>query len=145
MRILLPLFLLAFSVTQLSGQLWTDSYAAAQSAARESGKAVVVVFSGSDWCAPCIKLEREIWSDADFQRAAPESFVFYRADFPRKKENRLPEELAARNGELAERYNSRGAFPLVVVLTPDGDLLGQAGYDKTDPTTYLRKLQAFTE
>ena len=145
MRILLPLLFLTLSATQLSGQLWADSYAAAQTEARESGKAVVVVFSGSDWCAPCIKIEREIWSDSEFQRLAPEAFVFYRADFPRKKENRLPEELAALNGELAERYNSRGAFPLVVVLTPDGEVLGQAGYEKIEPAAYLEKLEAFTE
>ena len=145
MRILLPLLILSLSATQLSGQLWADSYAAARTEARASGKDLVVVFSGSDWCAPCIKLEREIWSDAEFQRLAPESFLFYRADFPRKKENRLPEDLSAVNGDLAERYNSRGAFPLVVVLTPDGELLGQAGYEKIEPAAYLRKLEAFTE
>ena len=145
MRILLPLFLLVLSASSLSGQLWSDSFEAAQTAARESGKNVVLVFSGSDWCAPCIKLEREIWSDAEFQRTAPKSFVFYRADFPRKKEHRLPEALAARNGQLAEQYNSRGAFPLVVVLTPEGELLGQAGYEKTDPAAYLHRLEAFTE
>ena len=145
MRNLILLCLLVLSVTRLPGQLWTDTFDAAQAAARESGKPLVVVFSGYDWCAPCIKLDREIWTDAGFQRAATETFVFYRADFPRKKEHRLSDELAARNGELAERYNTRGAFPLVVVLTPDGELLGQAGYDKTDPATYLRKLEAFTE
>lgn len=125
------------------GQLWSDNYTDAQQTAAETGKSVVVVFSGSDWCAPCIKLEREIWSDATFQKDAAEQFVFYRADFPRKKENSLPEELAAQNADLAERYNSRGSFPLVVILTPQGDVLGEAGYKKVSPAEYLQLLQGF--
>ena len=141
------LFSLLFLTLSLpvAAQHWATDYGSAQRTAAAEGKSVVLVFSGSDWCAPCIKLDREIWQDPSFQDAAQEDFVFYRADFPRKKENRLSEELTEANGKLAERYNQRGAFPLVVILTPEGEVLGQTGYQKTSPTEYLAILEGFRQ
>ncbi len=142
-------FLLGFALlccpTFTFAQQWAPEYATAQVIAAREGKHVVVVFSGSDWCAPCIKLDREIWQDANFQQAADADFVFYRADFPRRKENRLDDRLAAANVELAEAYNPRGAFPLVVVLTPEGGVVGQTGYQKLSPEAYLAVLKDFLQ
>ncbi len=138
---LLP-FLFSISV---AAQQWTADFDTALETAAQQDKQVVLVFSGSDWCAPCIKLERDIWEDPGFQKEASEDFVFYRADFPRKKENQLDEKLAAVNAQLAERYNQRGAFPLVVVLSPEGEVLGQTGYKKVSPFEYLAVLKAFVE
>ena len=136
-------FLLA-SLTA-SAQEWAPDFATAQATATESEKPIVLVFSGSDWCAPCIKLDREIWQDAGFQEKSAEEFVFYRADFPRKKENKLSAEMTEANAKLAEKYNSRGAFPLVVVLSPEGEVLGQTGYQKISPEEYLAVLESFAK
>ncbi len=129
----------------LSAQQWTSSYAEAQALAQQDGKSIVLVFSGSDWCAPCIKLDREIWQDASFQEQAGKEFVFYRADFPRKKDNQLDPALATENAQLAERYNQRGSFPLVVVLDAEGRLLGQTGYQKLSPGEYLTVLEGLAK
>lgn len=135
--------LLATSLS-LSAQEWAADYPTAQATAKEAGKNVVIVFSGSDWCAPCMKLDREIWQAEEFGAAAGADFVFYKADFPRRKANQLPEALAAQNNALAERYEVE-SFPLVVVVTPEGDVLGQTGYQKTTPTEYLALLKGFVQ
>ena len=141
-----PLSLLAcFLCLTATAQQWAPDYVSAQAIAKEENKNIVLVFSGSDWCAPCIKLDREIWQNADFQSAAAEDFVFYRADFPRKKDNQLSEELATANAALAERYNPAGSFPLVVVLTPAGEVMGQTGYQKVSPADYLATLESFAK
>ena len=126
-------------------QQWAPDFASAQETAAKEGKHVVLVFSGSDWCAPCIKLDREIWQSDAFQKGADADFVFYRADFPRKKENKLDPGLTEANNKLAEAYNQRGAFPLVVVLTPDGKVVGQTGYQKITPDEYLAVLEDFVQ
>ena len=131
--------------TVLGAQQWTADFATAQAQARTEGKHIVLVFSGSDWCAPCIKLDREIWQNPDFQAGAAKDFVFYRADFPRKKENQLDEALTAENAKLAEQYNQRGSFPLVVVLDGEGQVVGQTGYQKVTPTEYLAVLEGFAK
>jgi thioredoxin-related protein len=129
----------------LSAQNWSENYADAQALAKEEGKNIVLVFSGSDWCGPCIRLEREIWTAEGFSEMAAEDFVFYKADFPRRKVNKLSEELSAQNSELAEKYNLRGAFPLVVILTPEGEVLGKTGYKKLTPPEYLAVLKGFAK
>lgn len=137
--------LLVLFTEPLPAQLWESDFSTAQKAAADSGKNIVLVFSGSDWCAPCIKLERDVWEQAEFVEAAQADFVFYKADFPRRKANKLAADVSARNASLAEQYNTRGAFPLVVVLSPEGELLGQTGYKKVSPEAYAVLLKSFTK
>lgn len=129
----------------LSAQLWQPDFTTAQQVAADSSKNIVLVFSGSDWCAPCIKLERDVWGQTAFADAVRADFVFYKADFPRRKANKLPEEVSARNASLAELYNTQGSFPLVVVLSPEGDLLGQTGYKNVSPAEYADLLRSFAK
>jgi len=129
----------------LSAQLWQPDFESAQQLAAKDQQPIVLVFSGSDWCAPCIKLEREIWSQEAFTKATTGHFVFYKADFPRRKANHLPKEVSDRNAKLAEQYNLEGSFPLVVVLTPEGEVLGRTGYKSTTPTEYAALLKSFAK
>ena len=65
------------------------------------------------------------------------------ADFPRKAKNALPAAQQEANNKLAETYNKNGYFPLVVVLDKNGKVLGNAGYEKTTPAAYIKKIDAF--
>ena len=71
-----------------------------------------MIFSGSDWCAPCIKLERDIWTSDAFKAFAKEQLILYKADFPRKKTNQLTAALATQNKSLAATFNAQGYFLL---------------------------------
>ena len=100
MKTLIVCLTLLFASLTGRAQEWAPDFAAARATAAETHKPIVLVFSGSDWCAPCIKLDREIWQDQTFQEESAEEFVFYRADFPRKKENKLSAELTEANAQL---------------------------------------------
>lgn len=130
----------------LQAQLWQDSYTQALETSKTRELPLVVVFSGSDWCAPCIKMKRRILDSEEFIGAATDNFVFYKADFPKKKENRLPEELAGTNRSLAQKYNPQGHFPLVVVLDREGGVLGKIGYyPRYSPRKYIDILRNFAQ
>lgn len=88
---LVVLLLLLAQVSIVSAQEWQLDLNKAQNLAQETDRNIILVFSGSDWCAPCIKLEKEIWQSAEFQAYAKENYVMLRADFPRKKANQLAE------------------------------------------------------
>jgi thioredoxin-related protein len=123
-------------------QDWKYNFEEAKKEAQTEGKNIVVIFSGSDWCAPCIKLERNIWMSEEFKKEAAEKWVLVKANFPRKKGNQLSEEQTAHNRELAEKYNKEGSFPLVVILSPEGKLLGKAGFKNIKPLEYIKMMHS---
>ncbi|WP_299440147.1 thioredoxin family protein [uncultured Aquimarina sp.] len=124
-------------------QDWNTDIEVAKSKATKQQQNIVLVFQGSDWCAPCIKLDKEIWSTETFKAYAKDHFVMLQADFPRRKKNRLPKEQQNHNNRLAEAYNKNGHFPLVVVLDKNGEVLGQTGYKKLSPSEYIVLLTSF--
>ncbi|MBQ4822599.1 thioredoxin family protein [Aquimarina sp. MMG016] len=124
----------------LSAQEWLTDFEIARKKAKEDNKHIILVFAGSDWCAPCIKLEKQILETEEFQKYAKENYVLLKADFPRKKKNQLPESLQNQNIKLAEIYNKSGGFPLVVVLDKEGKKLGETGYKKVTPAFYIETL-----
>jgi thioredoxin-related protein len=136
------LFFFILSLSSFS-QNWLTNFNEAKKEASEKNKNIVLVFQGSDWCAPCIKLDKEIWSTEEFKKLSRDHFVMLKADFPRKKSNKLSTDLNEQNAKLAETYNSQGYFPLVVVLDKNGSVLGKMGYEKLSPSTYFKKLTAF--
>jgi thioredoxin-related protein len=124
-------------------QQWQTNFEEAKKLASKSNENIVLVFQGSDWCAPCIKLDREIWSTETFKKLSQNHFIMLKADFPRKKANKLSDAQTLQNSKLAETYNSQGIFPLVIVLNKDGKVLGKTGYEKLNPSDYFKKLTSF--
>lgn len=128
--------------SSLMAQDWQTDIEEAKELAAESDRPIVLVFQGSDWCAPCIKLDHEVFSTEAFQEYAEEHFVMLKADFPRKKKNALSEEQQQKNNMLAEKYNQDGYFPLVVILDKEGHVLGKAGYENMTPSEYIALLES---
>ncbi|TYB77515.1 thioredoxin family protein [Bizionia saleffrena] len=124
-------------------QNWETNWESASAKAEKNNQNIILVFSGSDWCAPCIKLDKEIWSTSKFQELSKDYFVMLKADFPRKSKNALAKDQQIQNNNLAEKYNQKGYFPYVVVLNSKGTILGDLGYEKTTPELYFKKLQTF--
>ena len=128
---------LFFAVTA-QAQLWEDSFNSALSKANTEDKPIVLVFSGSDWCGPCIRFKKKILDSEEFVGFASNNYVLYNADFPKKKKNTLSQEKLDANKGLAEKYNPKGHFPLVVVLDKNESILGKTGFDKRkSPEKYL--------
>ena len=144
-HIYLVLTFITISFYSVSAQEWQTDINAAKKIALTENKTIVLVFQGSDWCAPCIKLDRDIWSTEIFKSYAKTHFVMLQADFPRKKKNALSPELTEANAKLAETYNSNGIFPFVVVLDSKGNVLGETGYKKVTPKAYIKTLNSFVK
>lgn len=143
LKTVLSIIIILFQFVTTFAQNWQLDLKEAQKIAQEKDKAIVLVFSGSDWCAPCIKLEKEIWESMDFKTYAEKHFVMVRADFPRRKKNKLPEEQQEKNNLLAEKYNPHGYFPLVVVMDKNASVIGKTGYKKLSPIEYIEHINSF--
>jgi hypothetical protein len=118
-------FLSLLLMTQARGSTWHTNMDEAKTLAHKEHRHILLNFSGSDWCGPCILLRREILDAPDFATLADTALVLVNADFPRMKKNQLPKEQQVLNDKLADQYNVKGQFPLTLLLTADGKVLQQ--------------------
>jgi thioredoxin-related protein len=133
MKLLSIIFLSIFSFT--SSVEWTTDFAKAKTEASTNNKYILLNFSGSDWCGPCMKLKKEVLDSEDFLKFAETKLVLVRADFPRSKKNKLSPELTKHNEGLAEKYNNEGKFPLTVLIDANGNVVKSwDGYNSSTMT-----------
>jgi thioredoxin-related protein len=117
------LSLLLLTTISLSFTQWQTDFETAKRMAREQGKYILLNFSGSDWCGPCIRLKKEVFNSDMFEQFADSSLVLVNADFPRSKKHQYSKELQRHNEALADQYNPLGKFPFTLLLTADGKVI----------------------
>ncbi len=100
---------------------WSTDIAAAQTQAAAEGKAVLIFFTGSDWCHFCNVLKRRVLDTPAFAAWGQEQFICVEADLPHSK--RIPEPLRNQNNRLVKEYKV-GGFPTVVLTDAHGHALG---------------------
>jgi len=102
---------------------WQTDIQKAEQSAKTEHKFIILNFSGSDWCGPCIRLHKEVFDSEVFTNYASGHLVLLNADFPRAKKNQLSKEQQKKNDEMADVYNKDGVFPLTLLLNADGKVL----------------------
>ena len=93
---------------------WLTSFDEAKQLSKEKNIPILLNFSGSDWCGPCIRMKKEIIESATFMDFAANRLILLNADFPRRKKNQLSDFQLKQNEALAEKYNPLGKFPLTL-------------------------------
>jgi len=129
-----------------SNPVWINNLETAKAQAKKENKLILLNFSGSDWCIPCIRLHQEVFDNETFNNYAASNLVLVNADFPRRKKNQLTKEQQALNDALAERYNSKGSFPLTILLDSDGNKIKVwDGYYKDGVENFIREVREASE
>ena len=124
---------------------WLTDFNQAKTEAGESGKVILLNFSGSDWCGPCINLKKKIFDSEEFSNYATGHLLLVNADFPRLKKNQLSAEQTKQNEALAEKYNHEGSFPYTVLLNADGSVLKKwSGFPDETPEMFVQEIKSVT-
>lgn len=125
---------------------WHLNMQEARQLAQKEHRHILLNFSGSDWCGPCILLRKEVLDDPAFSQFADTALVLVNADFPRMKKNQLSKAQQELNDKLADQYNSRGDFPLTLLLTAEGRVLKQwAGNPGVRAAEFAAQVKAVTD
>lgn len=125
---------------------WFTDFEAAKKTAIEKKQNILLNFSGSDWCGPCMRMKKEIFGSADFTSYSAAHLVLVNADFPRNKKNQLGKEQQMMNDNLAERYNPGGKFPLTILLNADGKLIKEwEGLPAMKPAEFVSEIKLAEE
>lgn len=119
---------------------WRTNLEEAVAQAKKENKAVLVNFTGSDWCKWCIKLNNEVFTQDEFENYAEKNLVLVRLDFPRS----IPQspETKLYNNTLAQRYGIQG-FPTILVFNNQGQLVAKTGYQPGGASNYVNHIQSF--
>ncbi len=139
--ILLMLTILTISLS-LNSQEWNLDFATALEKAKSEDKNVLLVFQGSDWCIPCMKLEKNVWKSKAFIDYAEKNLILIKADFPKRKNNKLSKEQEEKNEILFEKYNTPGSFPFVVIFNKNGEIIATTGYKDISAEEYIMHLKS---
>ena len=107
--------------------------------ASQSKKPVLLIFSGSDWCLPCERLNREIISDSVFKNFTAQNLVLIEADFPQKI--KLTKEQILWNERLAEEFNPDGIFPYLLLLNADKSIISSLNYVHYDAGHFIEQIK----
>ena len=119
-----------------AGVAWLTDMEAAKTLAAETNRFMLINFTGSDWCPPCMQLKRDILSTEGFAAYAAENLVLLELDFPRRTAQ--PEHLRAQNRQLSSKFNING-FPTLVLLDPKAkELTRSVGYMRGGPEEFVK-------
>src|ERR1700761_4671025 len=136
---LLAIYLILFT----GGATWLGNFDVAKTQAAKEHKMILINFSGSDWCGPCIRLRKEILESATFENYAADHLVLVRADFPRQKKNQPAKDQVKRNEALADKYNADGKFPYTLLVDENGKILkAWDGFPNETPDQFVADISS---
>lgn len=139
----LLLALLTGTLSTLAASGWQTDFAAAQASAKKDSKAILLDFTGSDWCGWCIKMKKDSLDQKAFQEFADKKLVLVEVDFPNAKKQ--TEAVKKQNDDLQKKYNVEG-YPTFVLVDGDGKELGRhVGYLKGGPSAFVEKIEGWTK
>ena len=141
MKKLILTFLFLATITARAEVTWLTDLEAAKAKGVKENKPVLVDFTGSDWCPPCIQLHKVVFQSAEFAAVASK-YVLVELDYPRNKPQST--EVKAKNREWQQKY-AVNSFPTILLLdAKSGEVFGRVGgFGGQTAKEYLDKLASF--
>jgi len=118
-----PAMVMALPKGQKIDGIWYDavSYDYAREIAKKENKLTFIEFTGSDWCPPCIALEKNVFSQDEFhQWAAANKAVLVRVEY--LKSTAYGPGLKEKVDEMRNEFAIR-SWPTICILDPEGQVL----------------------
>jgi len=131
---------LTSSTFAATAQGWSTDLKASIELAKKEKKSVLINFTGSDWCPPCVYMHKNVFDKKEFVDAASKQFVLVELDLPNGDK-----ELKEKNKPFAKEYEVIG-FPTIILLDEDGKEFSRFfGNEFPSIETFLAKLDKSIE
>jgi protein disulfide-isomerase len=125
------------SIAQKSAKedlVWHTDLNKAIELSNKEHKPMMLFFTGSDWCGWCVKLQKEVFTQAEFKKWAQDNVILVEVDFP--KANIQTEEVKTQNRMLQQQFAVRG-YPTCWFTTADKQQDGKVNYTQIGQQGYL--------
>ncbi len=121
---------------------WYEDVAEAIKVGAKEEKDLLILYTGSDWCPPCKKLEDEVLSQEDFLKEIRTGYVLVKLDFPKNLIQKA--EILKQNNEWQEKFGVDG-FPTIVLMDSQQRPYGFTGYEEGGVEGYLGLLEGLRQ
>jgi protein disulfide-isomerase len=128
--ILIALFSISLSGVAAN---WSTNYSETLAKAEKTNKKVLILFTGSDWCGFCIRLEKNVLSKKDFDKVVKDKYLLVKLDLTSKTKNPKEKEI----NYLNRVYKIQG-FPTTIILDSKGNEIKRI---EGAPEDYLKQLK----
>ncbi len=120
---------------------WGQDYVAAVKQAAKENKTILLGFTGSKWCPPCMQMDKLVFSQPAFEEFAKKNLVLVKVDFA-SPYGVAPSPYAEQHVYLSQRFGVQG-FPTYIVLTPKGvPLAEESGLFARTPQEFIQWVKA---
>ena len=134
---------LVLGVASCAASQWQTNYDKALATAKAENKRVLINFTGSDWCRPCINMQERVFSQDEFLDYAERNLILLEIDYPARKV--LPDELRKQNQKLKSQFKLFG-FPTLALLDSSGNVLGTStGYYNETVAGIIKRIQKWSK
>jgi thiol-disulfide isomerase/thioredoxin len=127
-------------VSAAADEGWLVDFEAAKQQAAKEGKSILMEFTGSDWCPPCIAFKKKVLDTDVFKTRAPEKFVLLKLDNPNDKSKQTPAEIAQYR-KLAEDYRVSGVPTIILADDAGRPFAKNVGFGGQEPGAYVDNLE----
>jgi thiol-disulfide isomerase/thioredoxin len=132
---------LALASAGLGAENWLTNYDEAMAESTKTGKPVLALFTGSDWCPHCRTLEERVLATPAFGQWAEEHVVLLMVDLP---ESGITPEVRSERSRICIKYGVR-TFPTVLVLDSFGEKVAEEkGYRGLSAASWIKRVAAKT-
>ena len=130
---------LLVGVSVQASEEWLTDYDEALAESTRSGKPVLTLFTGSEWCPHCRTLEERVFSTSEFESWSEEHVVLLMLDLP---ESGISPAVRSERSRICLKYGVR-TFPSVLVLDSFGEkITEEKGYRGTPASAWIKRLAA---
>ena len=106
---------------------WLVDFAKAKAQSAKESKPILMEFTGSDWCPPCMALHDNVLTSDVFKQQIPKKFILLKLDNPQDK----------------SEYKVEGVPTIIVADATGKEQHRQVGYDSSQtPQEWVTKLIA---
>ena len=116
---------------------WLTNLDEAKKIAKRDRKPILLYFTGSDWCTPCVALKKDFFETKEFAEYE-DKFVMVYIDRPRRLDIISPEQMVY-NKKIIAKYKTT-SFPRMMILDSSGNekdaLSGYSSFNTYQDTSY---------
>jgi thioredoxin-related protein len=137
-RLVAAVALMVAAVSAQASDRWLRDYDEAMAAAERTGRPVLTIFTGSDWCPHCVTMEKKVLDSEQFLSWAEDRVVLLMIDLPQQGISQDERNVRSR---VCIKYGVR-SFPNTVLIAPDGaKITAQSGYHGQTPEAWLAAIE----